>query len=137
MMPTRTELNRQLSNINRDISAANSQISVIQGQLTEINAAQTELRPIISTAANDRQRLDLLDCEDPHYWGGYYQGQCSTDYNESTVAMVSYTDRLDTWMEELNSAEAKAEASLEVQVRTLAGLNNSHRIVTNMLSNIR
>jgi len=137
MSTTRAELNRQLQNINRDISTTNTQISTLRGQVSEINTAQAELSVIINVAAEDRQRLNLLDCEDPNYWNGHYQGKCSTGYNECIQNMASYTDRLDRWMEDLNAAQLRFENDLTAQVSALARLNNSHQSITNQLANMR
>lgn len=136
-MATITELTRQLQNISRDISTTNTSISAFRGQIADISAAQTELRSIIDIAANDRRALDMLDCENPHYWKGYEQAQCYTGYNECTQMMANYTDRLDTWADELVIAHARSEQNLENQLTRLTQLNNSHRRITDQLANLR
>jgi len=133
MSSQRVELARQLANININISTANSQIRVLQGQIDEIEEAQSQLSEIIGIAGDDNHLLDSLECEDLHLWKGHNQTLRATDYSECQQMMSEFTRRLDSWDRELATAHLRVSRELSGQESTLAGLNASHRHVTDLM----
>jgi len=137
MSSTRAELMRQLLDVNGGILTVNSQIRELEGQLGEIEDAQTELSEIISTADENKVVLDLLDCEDLHFWRGSNQTLRATDYNECQRMMTIFTGRLDTWEVELAAAHSRISLELAGQRFTLGQLTVSRDRINDSLRDSR
>lgn len=97
----------EINRLNREISRVNGEMRILESQLERVREAQRELAVIQDWVADDNRRLNQLDCDDPNFWNGYSQGQCSIGYADCLTLASTCVAELNNVADEFRTTEVR------------------------------